>query len=216
MNNWLRLWHDMPTDPKWRVVARKSGQRIGDVIAVFNFLLVEGSANATERGRTHADRANANDDIAAALDIDTAAVTAIIEAMQGKVLDGDMISGWEKRQPKREDGSAERAKEWRERNRTQPNAPEHKTRPDQTREDKTPLPPNGGGSLRNGAEGLKHVPGLSAQVMLRTKQRAEELNRDYGKLCQTYNAWTADVGQPGNVDDAFPKWIESYTKGERL
>ena len=23
-NSWLRLWHDMPNDPKWRTIARKS------------------------------------------------------------------------------------------------------------------------------------------------------------------------------------------------
>jgi len=34
--------------------------------------------------------------------------------MQGRVLDGDYLKGWEKRQPKKEDGSAERSKAWRE------------------------------------------------------------------------------------------------------
>ncbi len=28
MASWLRLWHDMPTDPKWRVIAKRSGQSI--------------------------------------------------------------------------------------------------------------------------------------------------------------------------------------------
>src|SRR5690606_31641976 len=31
------------------------------------------------------------------------------------VMDGDRVAGWSKRQPAREDGSAERAKAWRER-----------------------------------------------------------------------------------------------------
>jgi hypothetical protein len=125
-NNWVRLWHDMPTDPKWRVIARKSGQRIGDVIAVFNFMMVNASANANERGRTQNLFA---DDIGAALDMDEADVTAILIAMHGKVVDGEgWLLGWEKRQPIREDGSAERAREWRrERKRTQANAQE---RPD--------------------------------------------------------------------------------------
>ena len=114
----------MPTDPKWRVIAKRSGQPIATVMAVFTFVMVNASANATERGRTH----NLfSDDIAAALDIETADVDAILDAMQGKVLEGEYLTGWEKRQPKREDSSAERAKRWRERNRTQPNATE---RPD--------------------------------------------------------------------------------------
>ncbi|WP_311044358.1 hypothetical protein [Rhizobium bangladeshense] len=55
-------------------------------------------------------------------------VEAIVAAMadKGMVTDG-RFSSWEKRQPKREDGAAERAKQWRERKRTQANAQE---RPD--------------------------------------------------------------------------------------
>jgi hypothetical protein len=109
----------MPTDPKWRVIAKRSRQPIATVMAVFTFVMVNASANADERGRTH------NlfyDDIAAALDIETVDVDAILDAMQGKVLEGEYLTGWEKRQPKREDNSAERAKLWRERKRTQENA----------------------------------------------------------------------------------------------
>lgn len=123
MSGWVRLWHDMPTDPKWRVIARKSGQRVGDVIAVFSFLMVSASANADERGRT---QGVVCEDIGAALDLSEDDVTAIIRAMTGKVMDAEgYLTGWEKRQPKREDSSAERAKRWRdERKRTQANAPE--------------------------------------------------------------------------------------------
>lgn len=109
-NQWLRLWHDMPTDPKWRTISRASGQRIGDVIAVFVHVLVDAS-NATERGRT---QSFVCEDVANALDIECEQVEAILLAMQGRVLDGDKLRGWEKRQPAREDGAAERAKAWRE------------------------------------------------------------------------------------------------------
>lgn len=109
-NQWLRLWHDMPTDPKWRTIARVSGQRIGDVIAVFTHMLVCAS-NATERGRT---QSLCSEDVASALDIDTEQVEQIIAAMQGRVLDGDLLKGWEIRQVSREDGSAGRSKAWRE------------------------------------------------------------------------------------------------------
>ncbi len=33
-NSWLRLWHDMPNDPKWRTIARKSEQSIALVSSV--------------------------------------------------------------------------------------------------------------------------------------------------------------------------------------
>lgn len=135
--SWVRLWTDMPTDPKWRVIARRAGRPLSEVIAVFVFMMTNAGANATERGELF----NWSDeDVAAALDTEAEHVAVIREAMQGKTLDGDKLSGWETRQPRREDNSAERAKAWREkqkaaqiaqneneRNRTQPNAEE---RPD--------------------------------------------------------------------------------------
>ena len=135
MTDWVRLWHDMPTDPKWRVIARRSGQPLPCVIAVFNLLMVNASSNADERGTL---RNWDNEDAAAALDMEPEQVAAIMDAMQGKVLDGDRLSGWEKRQPKREDsGVAARVAKHREAKRdaekrtvTHGNAPETETETD--------------------------------------------------------------------------------------
>lgn len=124
-NSWLRLWHDMPNDPKWRTIARKSGQSIGDVIAVYLHVLVNAS-NASEQGVTQCDDCERGrtlnlspDDIASSLDIETEQVEQILGAMQGKVLEGDHVTGWSKRQPIREDDSAARTKAWRERKRAE-------------------------------------------------------------------------------------------------
>lgn len=147
-NQWLRLWHDMPNDPKWRTIARVSKQRIGDVIAVYLHVLVDASANDRERGRT---QSLCVEDVATALDMENEQVEAILSAMQGRVMDGDSVAGWSKRQPAREDGSAERAKAWRERqktlperDRTQPNAIERqdKDKDKDKEEDKEVNPPN--------------------------------------------------------------------------
>lgn len=122
MTEWVRLWHDMPTDPKWRSIARKSGQPLPAVIAVFVMLMTNASAHADDRGVLHGFEA---DDVAAALDMEPEHVEAIIGAMQGKVLDGDRLTGWEKRQPKREDGTAAARKQaWKERQVERRNAPE--------------------------------------------------------------------------------------------
>src|ERR1700745_3497160 len=111
-SHWVRLWSDMPNDPKWRTIARASKQSIGNVIAVYVHMLTCASgANANERGRTIG---WSDEDIASALDLETESVTAIREPMQGRVLSGDYLAGWEKRQPIKEDGAAERAKTWRE------------------------------------------------------------------------------------------------------
>lgn len=109
-NQWLRLWHDMPTDPKWRTIAKASGQAIGNVIAVYVHMLVCAS-NANERGRTQSFN---SEDVASALDMETEQVEQIVTAMQGRVMDGDMLKGWAVRQVAREDGSAERSKAWRD------------------------------------------------------------------------------------------------------
>lgn len=55
-----------------------------------------------------------DEDVAAGLGFATEQVVSIREAMQGKTLDGQRLTAWEKRQPKREDTSAERTRLWRE------------------------------------------------------------------------------------------------------
>lgn len=108
--SWVRLWHDMPTDPKWRSIARKSGQPLACVIAVFNFVMINASTNAADRGSLSGWD---NEDVASALDMSAADVEAIVSAMQGKVLDGSRLTGWEKKQPLREDNDFRRTPEWR-------------------------------------------------------------------------------------------------------
>ena len=113
--DWCRLWHDMPTDPKWRVVARRSGRTIGEIIAVYTLMLVTAS-KADDRGSL----ADWDDeDAAAALDFDTENVSAIRKAMQGKVIEQGRLSGWEKRQRK-DEGAANRKREQRERQKPKP------------------------------------------------------------------------------------------------
>ena len=117
---WLRWYHGTADDPKWRVVSRRSGEPIHAVLAVWARML-ETASQAKPRGTL----AGWNDEVTGAgLDLPTEAVAAIREAMQGLTLDGDRLTGWSGRQPKREDGAAERARAWRERNRTHANATE--------------------------------------------------------------------------------------------
>lgn len=135
---WLRLWTDMPNDPKWRTIAKVSKQSIPAVMAVYLHILVA-AANATERGRTHDVR---TEDVANALDLETEQVDAIVNAMQGRVLDGDAVAGWEKRQPSREDGSAERAKSWREAQKQAKTAVSPQSGADSTKSNRKQTQPN--------------------------------------------------------------------------
>ena len=150
MSQWCRLWDDMPNDPKWRVVARRSSRPVSEVLAVFVHMMTNAVSSRT-RGSFEG---WSDEDVAIAIDAETEHVQAIRTAMQGKTLEGEHLTGWERRQPLREDGSAERAKAWRdgrkakppepaneealietldqdaERNRTQPNARVEQSRVD--------------------------------------------------------------------------------------
>jgi hypothetical protein len=147
MNDWFRSWHGAPTDNKWLVIAKKAGVAPGVVSAVV-WALFDHASQAGERGSV------AGFDVetyAAFSGFDEAQIAAVIAALKDKgVINGDdHLAAWEKRQPKREDDSAVRAKEWRERKRqeaereqaeaerkrTQPNASDGQIRGEEKREE---------------------------------------------------------------------------------
>lgn len=160
-NQWLRLWHDMPTDPKWRTIARVSGQSIALVQAVYLHLLVDASRNVT-RGHVTV----TTEDLASALDVTDEQIAAVLSAMEGRVIEGQVITGWDRRQPKREDAgspetgaksAAQRKREQRQREReeagaggshdesrgvTQCHAREDKDKEESKEQEHTPMPPS--------------------------------------------------------------------------
>lgn len=190
MTSWVRLWHDMPTDPKFRTIARAAKQPLPTVVAVFTFMLADASANENERGRTTA----TDEDIASAFDIEESDVAAIKLAMQGRVLDGNMLAGWAKRQPKKEDDSATRAKAWREkkqaenadeRSRTLPNdqeRPDADTEADKNQIKKAPPNPQGGAAADLYAELLTIYPASAHTKLDRAKRLFLRLMPDHQRL----------------------------------
>ena len=110
--HWFRWHHGCVTDPKFRVIASRcvTGVTVGHVIAVWAAMM-ENASQASPRGSLSGWD---DEDVAAGLGFEVVQVSSIREAMQGKVLDGDSLNAWEKRQPKREDSSAERTRKWRE------------------------------------------------------------------------------------------------------
>lgn len=95
----------MTTDPKWQTVARKSGQPRYLVIALFTHLMLEAN-EADDRGSLGSVDV---EDVASALDCDEEAVEAILQAMEGRVIEGGRLSGWDHRQPRREDSGSEKS-----------------------------------------------------------------------------------------------------------
>lgn len=121
MTDWFRSWHGAPSDQKWRLVARRASVRPGEVWSVISYLW-DRASQAEERGSIAGFDCEL---IAEVFGYETGEVERIMLALADKgVIVGDRIAAWEKYQPKREDGGAERAKAWREQKRTHPNAPE--------------------------------------------------------------------------------------------
>ena len=115
--SWLRLWDDLPTDPKFRTISRLSRQPLSVVISVYIFYLVDASKNRP-RGTLNCE----HEDVASALDLEIEVVELIRKTMEGRLILNNYLTGWEKRQMEKEDASKEgskpvkqRVKEYRER-----------------------------------------------------------------------------------------------------
>lgn len=136
MADWFRSWHGAPTDPKWLGIARKANVAPGVVVAIA-WALMDRASQSADRGSISGYDA---DGLAAFFGCDAEQVESIVDGMRAKgVLKGDRFHAWEKRQPKREDGAAERAKQWRERKQTQKNVDEPPERERDTEEERNSL-----------------------------------------------------------------------------
>jgi hypothetical protein len=92
------------------------------IVSALVWALLDRASQASERGSIAGYDA---DGLACFMGCEAEQVEHVVALMHEKdILKDNAFTGWEKHQPKREDGSAERAKEWRERKRTQPNASE--------------------------------------------------------------------------------------------
>ena len=113
MTSWFRSWHGAPTDSKWLVIAKRANVAPGMVSAVF-WALLDTASQADERGSVADFDAET---YALWAGWDEADVIAVLDAMRAKgVIDADdRLHAWDKRQPKREDDSAERVRRHRER-----------------------------------------------------------------------------------------------------
>lgn len=117
--DWFRWHHGSATDPKFRLIARRAGSRVGDVLAVWALLLERASAS-DDRGHP------------GALDMETIEEAfGLAEGEAQRIYDGIVARGlidpetgrvvrWEARQPKRErvdENSTERSRQHREKKR---------------------------------------------------------------------------------------------------
>lgn len=137
--DWFRWHHGSVSDPKFQLVARKSGASVPDVIAVWAAVL-EAASQAEDRGTFELDA----EAIDCAFGFPENRTADILKAMQERdLIDGMTVTSWAKRQPKRErtdDNSTARVQAFRQRENqeTPRNATErHETpRGEESREEK--------------------------------------------------------------------------------
>jgi hypothetical protein len=113
--DWFRWHHGSVTDPKFQLVAKKAGVRLGDVIAVWAFVLEKASADAN-RGTIGPIDFETLDFL---LGTEEGTAARILDAMTGRgLIVGSKVAKWDERQAKREredDSAAERKRQQRER-----------------------------------------------------------------------------------------------------
>jgi hypothetical protein len=114
--NWWRAYHGLPNDPKLALVARVTpcNATRGHVTAVFVTLLDYASQNTPRGSLEGVDP----EQIAYTLEMEIEHVQQIIDALKKKrVIVGNRLSAWDKRQPKRDrdDDSLERVRAYRQR-----------------------------------------------------------------------------------------------------
>ena len=120
--DWFRWHHGSVTDPKFQLIARKSGASLPDVLAVWAYVLEQASAHET--------RGDHGDIDCEAVDcmfgFDDGQTKAILNTMQARDMLADgRVTSWDKRQPKRErdtDSSADRTRAYRGRQKQQGDA----------------------------------------------------------------------------------------------
>ena len=228
MTSWFRSWHGAPTDMKWRTIARRAGVPSGYVTAIV-WTLLDRASQAGDRGSIAGYDV---EEIAVALDFEPEEVEAVIAAMRNKgVLDGDTFTGWAKHQPAREDGSADRAKAWRERkraenqqvseDRTQANAGERTKTPREDTDTDTDIPPeNTTCSLPPKGED-KRTPGRALPANWQPTERHFALGKSLGfsdqaisEAADAMRDW-ADanrnraVGRKADWDKTFNNWLRN-------
>lgn len=111
--DWFRWHHGSVTDPKFQLVAKRAGASVAEVIAVWAYIL-EHASQAAERGDFEGLDCEAVD---LALGMHDGLTGRIIEQLGNRgLISGNRVAAWDKRQPKREDDTAnDRKRRQRER-----------------------------------------------------------------------------------------------------
>lgn len=131
---WLRWYHGSVTDPKFALVARRSGAALPDVLAVWAYLLERASA-CSDRGCFGVVDTEAVDCLFGFPPTQTRTADVMVALRDRGLIVDDRIAQWDARQPKREredPAAAQRQRDKRARDRGQQSAPDAAQGPDGT------------------------------------------------------------------------------------
>lgn len=111
--DWFRWHHGSVTDPKFQLVAKRAKASVAEVVAVWAYVL-ETASQSPKRGHVGGLDAEAID---LALGMDDGTTEAILAVLHDRgMLSEGRVASWDKRQPKREDETAnDRKRRQRER-----------------------------------------------------------------------------------------------------
>ncbi len=125
--NWFRVYHGTMSDPKWPLIARRSGQAVGTVVAIWMAILEFASQHET-RGSLEG---FCSEEIDALYGYEEGTTQSVFKAMESRgIIEGGMLVAWDKRQGTRATSAstdnggapmtpAERSRRYRERQREQ-------------------------------------------------------------------------------------------------
>ena len=207
-HDWFRSWHGAPVDAKWRTIAKRAGVRTAYVVSVA-WLLMDRASQSEDRGSIAGYDAET---IADYLDMETVDVENVIRAMADKgFIVAGRIAAWEKRQPIREDNSAERTKAWRERKKavTQCDAAKRDVTLDKIREDK---------NISTNVDIAREASPLAILSECMSEQTAKDLIAHRQKLRKPLTARAAkllakDFVAYGNAEEAAEMMIKNGWQG---
>ena len=202
--DWFRWHHGSITDPKFQLVAKKSGASVAEVVALWAFALEEASMS-DDRGSIEGLDIES---VECLLGLDDGKGELILAAMavRGLIADG-RIASWDKRQPARErddDNAAERKRKQRERD-----AMSHQETPEQEHvtpchtmsHQKTPREEKIREEKKEGSKAIR-APRFDAQAHLVEIGIPADLSADWIKLRKTKKAEVTKTAIDGIASEA--------------
>lgn len=182
---WFRWYHGAISDPKWPLIARKSGQNIGTVVSIWAAML-EYASQAELRGSIEGFDYEQVDALFGYADGTT---ESVCNAMKRHVTDEtNFIVSWSKRQTKREreDNSTDRVRAFRAKKKAEENKPDTEEKQDET-------PCNAIVTPRNAQN--------------RTEQNREDKRNTYTQEFEKFwSAYPSRQGKKVGKKEAFAEW----------